>query len=387
MLRQLQGVNLEGAGHGSDTGVGLSVSNSTLEQNDGSYSSAMLTVAALATVIIMIVGIAGNSLTIVALLRCPRVRNVAAAFIICLCVADCLFCVLVLPFSAHAYYYGTWRFGSTLCNVVPLIRYANVGESLLCIAMITINRYVMIAHYGMYTKIYKPIWIAAMITFCCTLSIVMQVPTLLGYWGQYAYEDKIKSCTIVPDEYGRTSKNVLFIIAFVIPCLIIICCYARIFWVVHSSESRMRKHAASNNKDSSRTGKEKRDQKNRRNEWRITKMVLAIFLSFLLCYLPITIVKVVDSNVKQPALHVWTTIMLSMSACINPIIYVIMNKQYRQAYKTVLTCQRPRMLSTTPGPGSSFGGSNGLIMNDLTTSRKNIANTQITNNDQRNCGQ
>lgn len=34
------------------------------------------------TILIMITGIVGNLLTIVALLKCPKVRNVAAAFII-----------------------------------------------------------------------------------------------------------------------------------------------------------------------------------------------------------------------------------------------------------------------------------------------------------------
>lgn len=42
----------------------------------------MLKFATVATVLIMVVGIVGNSLTVIALLRCPRVRNVAAAFII-----------------------------------------------------------------------------------------------------------------------------------------------------------------------------------------------------------------------------------------------------------------------------------------------------------------
>ena len=46
------------------------------------FSRSLLTFAAVMTVLIMIVGIIGNLLTIVALLKCPRVRNVAAAFII-----------------------------------------------------------------------------------------------------------------------------------------------------------------------------------------------------------------------------------------------------------------------------------------------------------------
>lgn len=57
-----------------------------------------------------------------------------------LCVVDGLFCVFVLPFSALAYYHDEWEFGDNMCRIVPLIRYASIGGSLLCIGMITINR-------------------------------------------------------------------------------------------------------------------------------------------------------------------------------------------------------------------------------------------------------
>ena len=100
---------------------------------------------------------------------------------------------------------------------------------------------------------------------------------------------------------------------------------------------------------------EQREAKQKRNEWRITKMVLAIFLSFVACYLPITIIKVIDKDVNWPGLHIFGYIMIYLSSCINPIIYVIMNKQYRHAYKTVLLCKTPRLLSFTQG-GSSHGG-------------------------------
>lgn len=46
--------------------------------------------------------------------------------------------------------------------------------------------------------------------------------------------------------------------------------------------------------------KDQREMKAKRNEWRITKMVLAIFLSFVICYLPITIAKIVDKDVSYP---------------------------------------------------------------------------------------
>lgn len=101
--------------------------------------------------------------------------------------------------------------------------------------------------------------------------------------------------------------------------------------------------------------KDTRDAKAKRNEWRITKMVLAIFLSFVMCYLPITVAKIADKDVSFPALHIIGYILLYLSSCINPIIYVIMNKQYRQAYKTVILCKPGRLLAFTQA-GSSMGG-------------------------------
>lgn len=51
--------------------------------------------------------------------------------------------------------------------------------------------------------------------------------------GQFGLDSKLGTCTIIPDQYGRSSKTVLFLTAFVLPCIVIISCYARIYWVVH----------------------------------------------------------------------------------------------------------------------------------------------------------
>lgn len=51
--------------------------------------------------------------------------------------------------------------------------------------------------------------------------------------GAFGYDKNLGTCSILKDSNGRSSKTALFVIAFVIPCIIIIGCYARIFWVVH----------------------------------------------------------------------------------------------------------------------------------------------------------
>lgn len=65
---------------------------------------------------------------------------------------------------------------------------------------------------------------------------------------------------------------------------------------------------------------------------------------------------------QRPELHIVGYLLIYLSACINPVIYGITNKQYRQAYKTVLLCKRPRALSFSGGhpPQQQHDDSTGL---------------------------
>ncbi|KAH0954145.1 hypothetical protein HN011_012140 [Eciton burchellii] len=332
------------------------ITQSTVIDVESRFPKPLRIFAAVTAIIIMIVGLAGNLLTIVALCKYPKVRNVAAAFIISLCVADFVFCLLVLPFDSIRFINASWTDIRFLCVFVPFFRYGNVGVSLLSVAAITINRYIMIAHYTIYSKVYKKYWIAAMIVFCWLFSYGMQIPTLLGVWGKFDYDSNLETCSIVKDHHDHTSKTFLFIMGFLIPCMIIVGCYARIFWVVHKSESRMRKHVGPTIKSPHTPGRDIREIKQKRSEWRITKMVLVIFVSFLACYLPITIVKVADVDVKCPECHILGYLLLYFASCVNPIIYVIMNKQYRQAYAGVIGCSWIRASLTPYGSSAPCAG-------------------------------
>ncbi|CAL1675571.1 unnamed protein product [Lasius platythorax] len=329
--------------------------STTVDAELSRFPKPLRTFAAVVAIIIMIIGLAGNLLTIVALCKYPKVRNVAAAFIISLCIADFVFCLLVLPFDSIRFINAGWADIRFFCVFVPFFRYGNVGVSLLSVAAITINRYIMIAHHAIYSRVYKKYWIAAMIIFCWLFSYGMQIPTLLGIWGKFDYDSNLETCSIVKDRHGHTSKTFLFVMGFLIPCVVIVGCYAKIFWVVHKSESRMRKHATPTIKSPHTPGRDIREIKQKRSEWRITKMVLVIFISFLACYLPITIVKVADAEVRCPECHVLGYLLLYFASCVNPIIYVIMNKQYRQAYAGAIGCSWIRM-SLTPYGSSAPGG-------------------------------
>ncbi|XP_067130058.1 G-protein coupled receptor moody-like [Centruroides vittatus] len=301
--------------------------------------SVMLYATAVFTIIITIIGIIGNLLTIIALYKHPRVRkHTTSAFIMSLSIADFLFCSINLPFSASRFIHHTWIHGDSLCIVFPFLRYVNVGLSLLSIAAITVNRYVFIVHPSWYDRIYQKKYIFSMVLSLWVFSISLMLPTLFGKWGRFGFDEKIMNCSIL-EVKGKSPKTFLFIFGFLLPCIVIVFCYIRIFWVIVRSKTRVRKHSTSDSNE-----QVKKDPK-KQQDWKITKMVLIIFSSFLICYLPITIIKVADKRVKYPALHIVSYIFLYMSACINPLIYGVTNKHYRKAYKSILIWMKDGVLS------------------------------------------
>ena len=76
----------------------------------------------------------------------------------------------------------------------------------------------------------------------------------------------------------------------------------------------------------------------RKEDLRLTKMMLTIFISFLVCFLPLMLVNVIDDDVKIPTLHVVASVLAWMSSIVNPFIYAFKNRQYQQAFKKLLCC-------------------------------------------------
>ncbi|XP_071441622.1 G-protein coupled receptor moody [Hetaerina americana] len=204
------------------------------------YPSVLLDLVVACCILFILVGIPGNLITIVALFRCKKVRNATAVFIINLSVSDLMFCCFNLPLATSTFWQRAWRHGAVLCVLFPLLRYGLVAVSLFTVLAITINRYVMIGHPRLYPKLYKrrPLALMVACTWICGFGAL--IPTLLGEWGRFGIDPHIGSCSILPDEHDRSPKEFLFIVAFVIPCIAIVVCYARIFYIVRKTAIKSR---------------------------------------------------------------------------------------------------------------------------------------------------
>lgn len=293
--------------------------------------------AAICAIVFCIVGVIGNLVTILALVRCPKLRKHATtAFVLSLCISDLLFCSVNLPLTAARYIHQKWVFGDALCQLFPVLFYGNVAVSLLNMVAITLNRYVLISCNQYYTQLYSKlsIWIQLFCTW--GFAFLIMLPPLLGVWGQLGLEPSTFSCTILKKD-GHSPKKVIFLIGFVLPCSVIILAYSCIYWSVRRSRQNIRSHQPISDQRTSR--REKDDS-------RLTKLMLLIFCCFLFCFLPLMLVNVFDDNTNFPVIHVLASILAWASSVINPFIYAASNRQYRAAYKQIFNIFKNSMVFT-----------------------------------------
>ncbi|KAK0168605.1 hypothetical protein PV327_002384 [Microctonus hyperodae] len=308
------------------------------EEYERPYPRSVTITAATCAILFSIVGVLGNLVTVIALLKYTRLRRHATtAFVISLSISDLIFSAVNLPLTASRYLNEAWVLGETLCQIFPLFFYGNVAVSLLSMVAITINRYVLISKSDIYARLYTNRGITIMLILIWVVSFSLLLPPLTGIWGRLGLDPKTFSCTILRKN-GKSPKKMLFVIGFVIPCVVIIVSYLCIYWKVRKSRKNLEAHI----------GTRRNNGFHRREDSRVTRLMLTIFLCFLLCFLPLMLVNVIDDKVKVPILHVVGSILAWASSVVNPFIYAGTNKLYRDAYRQILC---PITSSKTNVPG------------------------------------
>ncbi|XP_041836708.1 G-protein coupled receptor 84 [Melanotaenia boesemani] len=71
---------------------------------------------------------------------------------------------------------------------------------------------------------------------------------------------------------------------------------------------------------------------------RVTRMCFTVFLFFVCCYVPFLLLNIADKHNRAPQiLHMFCANLTWLNSCINPVLYAVMNRQFRQAYHVLLT--------------------------------------------------
>lgn len=371
----------------STSTANLSTSAQGVEEEGHHYPADMLGFTAASAFIIAILGTFGNLLTIIALPMTKNLRTTATAFVVNLAVVELMFCVFILPMSGAQYLYLQRHLEGSLltdrhCIFFTTLRYSITQVELQTILAIALTRAIAVSQPRLYQNINQPTVIGVYIAIIWLYSIAMRIPPAIGVFGQYEYNPNTMECDL--DNKNRLARLVYLVMDAFIPVLLIFILYFFVFIMVKLSSARVARSSQKNKKvvpptssasTSSTTGTgtqrkgstssfkslkkmvsetslrrrfsrqsstmSQRLNTNRR-DMRVARTIFIIFLLVLVCSVPVAMIHAVDPLVKRPVRFLLVHILYWLQYCLNVVVYVLMNRQYRDAYVDCLSRVFPR---------------------------------------------
>ncbi|XP_005420599.1 G-protein coupled receptor 15 [Geospiza fortis] len=286
---------------------------------------------------VFLVGIAGNSILIAALIFKQQVRRLIDIFIINLATSDFIF-LITLPFWVDMEVSDeSWRVGSFLCKASSYVISVNMYCSILLLTCMSADRYLAIMHPSVARRIRTRSYFRALCVSVWVLSCCLGMPTLLSrelktQYGKTYCTDKAVT------EVKQIMSLMLLILAFFFPLFSILTFYCSITkrLCVHYQKAG------------------KRDKKLRKS----IKIVFIVVAAFVVSWVPYNLFKLMAillRLLKQPDCFSGTVAQLGMkvsspfafaNSCANPFIYFFFDNYIRRAMLQCL-CPRVKMSSNS----------------------------------------
>ncbi|XP_031550536.1 muscarinic acetylcholine receptor gar-3-like [Actinia tenebrosa] len=269
----------------------------------------------------------GNALVIYVVRKDSRLRTITNVFIESLAWTDVCMAFLHMPFWVGSIITGRWVAGQTFCPWAAAMQFTFGICSILTMGLIAVNRFFKVVKSNSYAKYFKSRRSAV---FYCLLvwmaAALLATPPLYG-WGVMRYHDKFALCTLIWDK--QHLSYVLTIILGVIngTTVVIFYCYYKIYKTVKSSSTNVAAHLQNNASHAT--------------DIKLLKSTFAVVCFFLATWMPVSLVVVYETVGGRPPRFVFASVIFLMftSSCGNPIIYGILNPQFRRAFLSVFKCR------------------------------------------------
>ncbi|XP_042322531.1 opsin-VA-like [Sceloporus undulatus] len=269
-----------------------------------------------------------NFLVIAVTLKNPQLRNPINMFILNLSFSDLMMSLCGTTIVIATNYYGYFYLGRKFCIFQGFaVNYFGI-VSLWSLTILAYERYNVVCQplgtLQMSTKrgyqLLGFIWV-----FCLFWAVV----PLFG-WSSYGPEGVQTSCSIGWEERSWSNYSYLivyFLSCFFIPVLIIGFSYGNVIRSLHGLNKKVEQLGGKSSPE---------------EEFRAVIMVLVMVVAFMICWLPYTVFALIV--VFNPALNISPlaatipTYLSKTSPVYNPIIYIFLNKQFRDCAVEFITC-------------------------------------------------
>ena len=307
-------------------------------------------VTAVCTLVFIIIGLPGNALIILSILRQRLYREPAHILLLDLALTDLLVCVLVMPLTVVAGFAGGWVLGDSdraKCAwcLTGLVFVALCLLSLHTLALMSLDRLLFIKcsmKYGRYVTTRRTVLCIIVLWVVC---LVFSTFPSFGF-GDVRFTYSISTCSLKIFGETRLTSNInylIFLVAIAVcPFTVIIVCNAWLLCIVQQHIRRMyavRKTLPKNSEQRSFRNQLRREKNHK--QLRLTGVFVAVIGSNVLTWLPL-IVRAVLTAVKGNDLfplgvYVFVYLSLTSSAVFHPLIQACLIPEVRAQCKRFLT--------------------------------------------------
>ncbi|KAJ8681748.1 hypothetical protein QAD02_017540, partial [Eretmocerus hayati] len=330
--------------------------------------------------IIFVLGFVGNTLVVVVVMANPTMHSTTNTLIINLAVADLLFVIFCVPFTATDYVLPYWPFGNLWCKVVQYLIIVTACCSVYTLVLMSLDRYLAVVHpiASMSVRTSKHASIAIGVVWLIILTFSLPALIVHGEYtdtlitnvsqpcsvlatsgaitssslhdGYVQIEEVHTACRILPEANRTLFQLPFFLGSYVVPltliCSLYICMLMRLWRV-----PRVGADGHSGRK-------------------RVTRLVIVVVGVFAFSWFPIQVILVLKALDWYPnstltiILQIASHVLAYANSCVNPILYAFLSENFRKAFRKIIYCgptagqehqpTRPTTSSRISRPGNSI---------------------------------
>ena len=299
----------------------------------------LVAIESAAYIAIILTALLGNTLVILAVYKTRALRrNPQNYYLISLATTDILNALVCMPITLVVLIKGRWPFGDLACQFQGSMITISAMVSLLTLGIIAINRYVKIVRSAdVYQKIFstRNVLKSIAIPWICTTVLVfggffIRKTVFHFHPGKCLCFSKINFKDNL-GIYSAITYNIL--LTFSVPPIVF--SYYHIFKKIRAHFAQVAQGGNLSHRDESLV--------TFNEEVKITAMLFTTILAFFFCWTPSFIIdfyEIFGGYYTLPRqvymLNIFTYV---SSSAVNPMIYGLMKREFKEAYKKVLCCR------------------------------------------------